>query len=213
MQRRGFGAAVGHGDAHQDIVGIRLRVLGEHVEVPLIVEHTGVEELVLGLRLAPLTVDPDQALVGEFGLRVLVECLEIGVGRGGIEVEVGLLHILPVVSFGAGEAEQPLFQDRIPSVPQREAEAEAPLPVGDAEESVFTPPVGPAPRLIVGEVVPHIAILRVVLAHRAPLTLREVRPPPLPVALATSVLREALSFRSGHEVPPDAGRQPRVSSR
>src|SRR5207244_9317918 len=60
-------------------------------------------------------------------------------------------------------------------------------------------------------VVPHIAVWRVVLSDRAPLALGQVRAPPLPVPLATRVLREAFGFRSGHEVPPDATR--RLASR
>jgi hypothetical protein len=158
VQRRGVGAPIGHGDAHQHVVGIRLRVFGKDVEVPVIVEHAGVEQLELGLRLAPLTVDPDQPPVGKLGLGILVERLEIGMGGGGIEVEVGLLHILAVVSFGAGKAEESLLEDWIAPVPERQGEAEAPLPVGDAEQTILTPPVGSAPRLVMGEVVPHIAV-------------------------------------------------------
>ena len=83
-------------------------------------------------------------------------------------------------------------------------EAQPALPVGDAEQAVLAPAVGAAARLIVGEVLPHVAVRRVVLSDRAPLALGQVRPPALPVPLATRVLRETLGFRSGHEVPPDA---------
>src|SRR5204863_3629939 len=129
---------------------------------------------------------------------------EIGMGRGGIEIEVRLLHILAVVPFGAGQSEEPLLEDRIAPVPQCESEAKAPLAVADAEQTVFSPSVGPASRLVVREVVPHVAVRRVVLADRAPLALGQVGSPSLPVAFAATVLREPPGFRFGHEMSPDA---------
>src|SRR6185369_1239501 len=49
------------------------------------------------------------------------------------------------------------------------------------EQSVLTPAVGAAARVVVGEVRPARAVGGVVLAHRAPLPLGEVRAPPFPV--------------------------------
>src|SRR5205814_6726724 len=45
------------------------------------------------------------------------------------------------------------------------------------------------------KVVPAVAVLRVVLAHGAPLALREVSAPALPILLASSVLRQARRLR------------------
>ncbi len=47
------GAAIDDGDPHQQVVGRRLGVLDEHVEIAVVVEHAGVEQLVLGLVLRP----------------------------------------------------------------------------------------------------------------------------------------------------------------
>ena len=44
-----LGAAVGDRDLDQDVFGRRLGVFDEHVEVAVVVEHAGVEQLVLEL--------------------------------------------------------------------------------------------------------------------------------------------------------------------
>ena len=76
-----------------------------------------------------------------------------------------------MVALGAGQAEQPLLEDRVAPVPQREREAQPALAVADAEQAVLAPAVGAAARVVVREVVPAVAVGRVVLAHRAPLPL------------------------------------------
>ena len=53
--------AVGDGDADQQIVGAGLRVLGEHVEVAVVVEHAGVGELELAVAAPALRVFLHQA--------------------------------------------------------------------------------------------------------------------------------------------------------
>src|SRR5262249_46588158 len=110
-------------------------------------------------------------------LGVLVEELHVGVGRGAVEVEVVLLHVLAVVPLRVSEAEQPLLEDRVLPVPQRQREAQVLLVVGDSGEAVLAPPVGPRAGLVVAEVVPGVPALAVVLADGPPLPLAEVRPP------------------------------------
>ena len=121
-----------------------------------------------------------QVAVGIGRLRVLVEIFHVRVGRRAIEVEVVLLHVLAVVALAVGQPEEPLLEDRILAVPQRQAEAEALLVVGDAGDAVFAPAVGAGAGVIVGEEVPGVARFAVVLAHRAPLAFAEIRPPLLP---------------------------------
>ena len=65
-------------------------------------------------------------------------------------------------------------------VPEGEGEAEALLVVGDPAEAVLAPAIGAGAGLVVAEVVPGVAVLAVVLAHRAPLPLAQVGPPLLP---------------------------------
>ena len=103
----------------------------------------------------------------------MYECVGVDV-----EVEVVLLDVLAVIALAVGEAEEPLLEDRVAAVPQREREAQAAarssLMPGDA---VLTPAVGARARVIVREVVPGVAAGAVVLAHRAPLALAEIRAP------------------------------------
>ena len=150
------------------------------VEVAVVVEHAGVDELVLELLARAARVGRDQIVVREGRLRVLVEPLHVRVGRRGVEIEVVLLDVLAVVPFGVAQAEEPLLQDRILAVPERQRETQPLLQVGEAGEPVLAPVIRARPRLVVREVLPRVAVRAVVLAHGAPLPLAEVRPPPPP---------------------------------
>ena len=107
-----------------------------------------------------------------------------------VEVEVVLLDILAVVRLAVGEPEQALFQDRVALVPQRQRKAEPLLVIAESPEPVLAPPVGARARLVMGEIVPRVAVFAVVLADRPPLPLAEVGAPFLPgdVRLARLVL-------------------------
>jgi hypothetical protein len=72
------------------------------------------------------------------------------VRRGGVEVVVALLDVLAVVALGPGEPEQPLLEDGVGGVPEREGEAEPALAVGDAEEAVLAPAVAAGAGVVVG---------------------------------------------------------------
>ncbi len=81
-----------------------------------------------------------------------------------------------MIALRTGETEESLFEDGVLLVVKREREAESRLTITDAEQAVLSPPVRAAPRLIVREVLPAGAELGVVLAHRPPLALGEIRP-------------------------------------
>ena len=118
-----FRPAIVHGDLDEHVLRPRLGVFDEHVEVAVVVEYAGVEQLVLELFPRAPPVRFDQVPVGVLALRVLVEILHVGVGRRAVEVEVVLLDILAVVRLAVGESEQALLQDRVALVPQRQREA------------------------------------------------------------------------------------------
>ena len=202
MQFGRFRSPVGRRDLHQDVFRTGFGVLHEDVEVAVVIEDAGVEEFILHLVAVAPAVRLHQVGVGKGRLRVLVEVLHVRVGRRAVEVEVVLLHILAVVALAVGQSEEPFLENRVLAVPQGQGEAELLLVVGDAGDAVLAPAIGPRAGLIVGEEIPGVAILAVVLAHRAPLPLAEVRAPFLPGdsrlagVIQPLLLGAALEFRS-----------------
>ena len=103
-----------------------------------------------------------------------------------------LLDVLAVVGLGAGQPEHALLEDRVPTVPQRQTEAQSLLDVGESGHPLLAPAIGAGAGVVVGEVGPRVAVCAVVLAHRAPLAFADVGTPQVPVAgLAEAVLQLA----------------------
>ena len=177
VQRRRLRAPVLDGNLDEDVLRGRLGVFHEHVEVAVLIEHARIQQLVLGFVAAPAPVGVDQVAVRVRRLGVLVEVLHVRVGRRRVEVEVVLLHVLAVVSLAVGQAEQPFLEDGVLAVPQRQREAEQLAVIGDPSEPVLAPAIGPRAGLVVAEVVPRVARVAIVLPHRPPLPLREIRSP------------------------------------
>src|SRR5262249_29118637 len=196
-QRGRLGAAVGGGEADEDVVRPGLGVLGDDVEITAGVEHRGVQQLELRLELAAPPVLPDQPVVGEGGLGGLVEGLGVGGRRRGVEVEVTLLDVLAVVALRPGQPEEAFLEDAVAAVPQRQGEAQPALAVADAEQAVLAPAVGPAAGVVVREIVPGVAGGGIVLTHRPPLAFGQVRAPAFPVGLPLVCLLQAGLF-GGH---------------
>ena len=101
-------------------------------------------------------------------------------GRSVVEIEVVLLHILAMIAFAVGKAEEAFLQDRVAPIPERQGEAQPLLVVANSGESILAPAVGAGPCLVVREVVPGIPVAAVVFANRAPLPFAQVRTPLLP---------------------------------
>src|SRR5262249_49187121 len=141
---------------------------------------------------APVGVNEVRVRVGLLG--ILIEILHVRVGRGRVQVKVVLLNVLAVVRFTVGEAEQPFLKNGILPVPQGQGEAEKLLVIRDARQPVFSPPVGAGTRLVMAEIVPGIAIVAIILPHRAPLPLAQVRSPLLPGSLLISILFKSNLF-------------------
>ncbi len=172
MKRRRVRPAIGDRDAHEHIIGRCFGVFGHDVEVAVLVEDAGVGELKFRFAFAAAAVLLDEPGIGKLALRILVERLHVRMGRRRVEIVVTLLDVLAVVAFRAGQAEQPLFENRIAAVPKCQSEAEPALAIGEAEQPVLAPAVGAAASLVVREVIPTVAVLRIVLADRSPLPLR-----------------------------------------
>ena len=206
VQGLGVRTGVGHLDRHQHVQRIGLDVVHVDDPVAVVVERSGVQQLVLGIELAPAAVLPAQLLVGERRLRIVVAPPVPGVAGHAVEVPPVLLDVLAVVPLGAGQPEQALLEDRVTPVPQRQTQAEPLLDVAEPGESVLPPPVRPGPGVVVREVRPGLAVGAVVLTDGAPLPLADVRPPEVPVVrLAQPVLE--LPERA-HPVPLSPHRRP-----
>jgi hypothetical protein len=124
MERRRLGAAIDRFDANKDIVRRRLGVFDKNVEVAVIIEDAGIDQLVFQLVLAVSAIFLDEAGLRKLCVGILVEKLHVRMGRGGIEIEVVFLDVFAVVAFVAGEPKQALFEDRIFLIPERKRETD-----------------------------------------------------------------------------------------
>jgi len=114
------------------------------------------------------------------------------VGGKGVEIEIGILHVLAVVALGIGQAKEAFLKDRVEAVPKRGRETETAFAVGEAEQAVLAPAIRAAAGVIVREIIPAVAIRGIIFADGAPLPLREVGTPAFPVFDPTAVLIETL---------------------
>jgi hypothetical protein len=102
VQGGGLGAAINGGDTHDDIARSFLGVFDEDVEVAVLVENAGVEQLVLGFAAAAALVLLDQIDVGKGGLRILIEILHVGMTGDIVQIEVVLLDVFAVIALAVG---------------------------------------------------------------------------------------------------------------
>src|SRR5262245_3740603 len=106
MNCRRFRSTIGNRDANKHVVGRRLGVLGEHVEIAIFIERPRIDELVLWVIFAATPILLHQPGVGKLALRVLVQGLHVGVSRRRVEIVVALLYVFAMVALGTREAEQ-----------------------------------------------------------------------------------------------------------
>jgi hypothetical protein len=189
-----LGTAVGYRDADQDIFGSGLGVFHEDVEIAIAVESAGVEELEFRFGARTLAVLLTQTVIRECSLGILVQALHVGVGGRIVEVEIALLDVLSVVAFLAGQSEESLFEDGVAAVPEGQREADSLMAIANASDAVFVPAVGALSSLLVGEILPGVAVGAVVLTHSAPGALAEIGSPTIPARLPVAVLFDARGF-------------------
>src|SRR6266700_6378146 len=111
-----------------------------------------------------------------------------------------------MIALGIGQPEQPLLQDRIALVPQRDAEAQEKMLVAKPADAILAPAIGPAARVIVREIRPRVAIGAVILAHRPPLAIADIGPPAPPRRAAPGFVKPAAfgRLRDGLRYPAAA---------
>src|SRR4051812_47717840 len=180
MERRLLWAGVGDADLHQQVVRVGLGM--QHVDDPVavLVERSGVEQLVLGLSLVTATVLRDQVGVGKLRLWVVVTPTQQSVTGKSVQEPPVLLDVFTVVALRAGQTEHPLLQHRIPTVPQGERQAQVLPDVTDTRHAVLTPPVGPRAGMVMRKVVPRRPVSAVVLPNGPPRPLGQIWTPVVP---------------------------------
>src|SRR5262249_47472963 len=109
-----------------------------------------------------------------------------------VQVEVVLLHVLPVISLTVGQAEQAFLQNGVPAIPQSNREAELLLVIRDPSQAVLTPPIRSGPRLVMAKVIPRIPVGAVIFANCTPLPFAEIWSPLLPRDAGLTRLIQAL---------------------
>src|SRR5262249_59382948 len=105
--------------------------------------------------------------------------------------------------LAVGQAEEPLLEDGIASVPERQGKAQTLMAVADTGNTVLVPPIGARPCLVMRKIFPGFSGGAVIFAHRAPCALAQIRPPTLPVVDSMQRFLQANLFLV-HEVtdPP-----------
>ena len=202
VQWRRVGSAIVDGDADQQIFGLFLRVFHCDVEIPIVVEGVGIAEFEFAFIPSAAAILFHQRGIRKGALRILVQRLEVRRGRRRVEVVVALLHVLAVIAFRARQPEQPLFENRVLFIPERQRKTETALSIRNAEQAILAPAIGATARVVVREVVPAVAIGGIVFADRTPLALSQVRPPSLPVRLPSCVFVQPPVFCRMHVASP-----------
>jgi len=71
-----------------------------------------------------------------------------------------------VISLVAGQPEQPLFENRIAAVPERQRETQPLVVVGDSRDSILAPAICPQVRLLERKEFPRGSVFAIILANR-----------------------------------------------
>ena len=112
-------------------------------------------------------------------------------GRCAVEVIVKLLDILAMIAFRTRQTEKPLLENGIFSVPQSEGKAESLLFIANPGDAIFAPAIGFGASHVMGQKLPGRSIGGIILPHRSPGPVADVRPPALPVRPALSMFQQA----------------------
>src|SRR5271165_5299397 len=172
MQSPRFWPAIGRRDLDQDVVNIALGVLNSHVKISILREMSSIQQFEFRLVAPALGVLVQQPLVRKFPLSVLVQHPQITMRGRGIEIKVLLLYVLAMVSLVSRQSKEPFFQDSVFAIPHRQREADHLVAVADPCDSVFTPAIRSAMRMLKREKLPGCAFRAVVFPHRSPLPFR-----------------------------------------
>ena len=183
----------------ENVFNIGLCVFDLDIEITVVGKDAGVNQLILWFIFAAPPVFFDEPRVGKSGLRIFVEHPHVRMGRGTVEVIIELLDVLTVVAFRVGQSEQPLLEDRIATVPQRQAQTKQQLIVAKAADPIFAPAIGPTARMIMWEIVPRRAVFAIILAHGSPLALAQIGAPAPPMLAVADFFKAPTLGRVGQD--------------
>ncbi len=113
---------------------------------------------------------------GKRRLRITINHPHEAVGRRVVGVPVKFLHVLAMIALRPGQAEEAFFQKRIAPIPKSEGKTEPLLVIGNSADAILVPAIGAGASMIVGKIIPGIAVRAVILPHRAPCAFTQVRP-------------------------------------
>src|SRR5262245_39868953 len=154
MQRGCLRAAVGDLHADEDILWRPLGVLHKDIEIAVLVERPGSEQLIFQSLSPAMPILLDQCGVRKSRLRILIEKWHVGVLGGGIELEGVLLYVFAMIALVAGQPEQSFLEDGIATIPEGKREADELMPVANAADAVFAPAIGFGSSLIMRQMLP-----------------------------------------------------------
>ena len=90
------------GNPDQDVLVRRFGIFEKHVEIPVVIKHTRVHQLIFPIVFAPLPVFFDQLGIGKGVLGIFIQKLHVGMRRCGVQVKVILFDVFPVIAFVPG---------------------------------------------------------------------------------------------------------------
>ena len=82
-----------------------------------------------------------------------------------VEIPVEFFDVLAMITLMSSDAKKALLEDAILPVPQRERQTHALAIIGDPGNTVFSPSISSRTCMLVGKVIPSIAVVRIVLSN------------------------------------------------
>jgi hypothetical protein len=154
-------------------------------------------------------------------LGILVEEFHVGVCWCRVEIPVEFFDVLAMITLMTSDAKKALLEDVILAVPQRERQTHALAIIGDPGNTIFSPSISPRTCMLVGKVVPSVAVVRIVLSNGClctetysrtsslaaevkethPLPVRNIWAPSLPVDLPLAIGLETIPLGAMILVP------------
>src|SRR6202050_5779820 len=141
IEHRVFRAPIESLDAYADVLWIRLGILNEDIEIPVVIENARIEQFELRTLSGAAAVFFHQMGIRELSLRVFVKHPHVAVRGSVVEVKIIFFYVFAVIALGRTQPEHSLFQDRVAAVPKRERENKKLVTIADACNPIFAPAI------------------------------------------------------------------------